>query len=357
MEALHLRGRVLPDGEERDITIVDGRITFEHVAGAETISTGGWITPGLVDAHAHLCMGTDFVGSDRATVRDTAKKQLDAGVLAIREPGSANNLSKSIGPHEGLPRMFTAGRFLAPPGRYFPGLAREVEPADLPLACAEEAVESGSWVKLIGDFFGPDGSITPNWDAATMKAAADAAHGHGARITAHVTSPDAIRLAVDAGFDALEHASGATADLIPELVERGIAIVPTLMVAADVMMMVKSGAEPGPARVIAGWLEGGPAFVAAAFEAGVQVFAGTDAGMGPHGHVEREVRCLLAAGVDPHKAVGAASWDARTWLGLPNIEQDAPADLVVFEKDPRDDFGQLMRPGLTILDGRIIARR
>ena len=50
MPALRFRGPVLPDGEPRDLYVVDGLITLEQQAGAETAAEG-WIVPGLVDAH------------------------------------------------------------------------------------------------------------------------------------------------------------------------------------------------------------------------------------------------------------------------------------------------------------------
>ena len=59
----------------------------------------------------------------------------------------------------GLPRIVTAGRFLAPPGGYFPALAREIENDDLPQAAEEEAGTAHAWAKVIGEFIGPDGSM------------------------------------------------------------------------------------------------------------------------------------------------------------------------------------------------------
>ena len=51
--AFHLRGVVVPDGEERDLYVVGDRITFEPLAHAETVVAGGWLLPGLVDVHTH----------------------------------------------------------------------------------------------------------------------------------------------------------------------------------------------------------------------------------------------------------------------------------------------------------------
>jgi imidazolonepropionase-like amidohydrolase len=98
------------------------------------------------------------------------------------------------------------------------------------------------------------------------------------------------------------------------------------------------------------------AVVRAAFEAGVPVFAGTDAGGGiAHGRIAEEVRALAAAGLPAEAALAAASWAARDWLGLPCVEEGAPADLVVYDTDPRADLDTLARPQLTILRGRVVA--
>src|SRR3990170_1611369 len=87
--ALHVRGVVLPDGEVRDLWLVGDRVTYEPVAGAETVSDGGWIVPGLVDAHCHLgiAYGARPIESlDEA--RELAVTDRDAGVLALRDAGS-----------------------------------------------------------------------------------------------------------------------------------------------------------------------------------------------------------------------------------------------------------------------------
>ena len=92
--------------------------------------------------------------------------------------------------------------------------------------------------------------------------------------------------------------------------------------------------------------------VRAAFDAGVPVFAGTDAGGGiAHGSIADEVRALHAAGLPAEAALAAASWGARAWLGLPCIEEGAPADVVVYDTDPRADLDTLQRPQRMILRG------
>ena len=60
MSAWHLQGRVLPDDVDRDVYVVDGRISFTPVADATTLGTGLVLVPGLADAHAHLSLASQI---------------------------------------------------------------------------------------------------------------------------------------------------------------------------------------------------------------------------------------------------------------------------------------------------------
>ena len=83
----------------------------------------------------------------------------------------------------------------------------------------------------------------------------------------------------------------------------------------------------------------------AAYEAGVAIFAGTDAGgVLPHGGIADEVVELAAYGMPVDYALGAASWRARAWLGWnAELDEGAPADFVVYPRDPRHDLSVLTR--------------
>jgi imidazolonepropionase-like amidohydrolase len=99
--------------------------------------------------------------------------------------------------------------------------------------------------------------------------------------------------------------------------------------------------EPGPGRS----------------EAGVTVLAGTDSVDGadaPHGQVAQEIRRLARAGVPAGAALGGGSWTARRWLGLPGLEEGAPADVVAYRADPRRELALLEEPSPVILRGRVI---
>ena len=100
-----------------------------------------------------------------------------------------------------------------------------------------------------------------------------------------------------------------------------------------------------------------PEVLRQAVDAGMTILAGTDAGMGPHGMVRGEVQLLIEAGLAPETALGGASWTARSWLGLPGIEEGAPADLVAYREDPLEDPAVLVNPTLIFLNGRLITDR
>jgi imidazolonepropionase-like amidohydrolase len=95
--------------------------------------------------------------------------------------------------------------------------------------------------------------------------------------------------------------------------------------------------------------------VSSAVEAGIPVYAGTDAGGGiNHGQLAEEIIALTEVGLDPVTAIGAASWQARQWLGWPSLTEGAPADLVGYAADPRLDLAVLRDPARILLRGRVV---
>jgi len=355
---LHLSGVVLPDGEHRDLWVTGGRITHEPVAGAETVSRGGFLLPGLVDAHCHVGIGrgghpvTDVEG-----LRAQALTERAAGVLALRDCGSPVDTRVLDGDPD-LPRIIRAGRHLAAPRRYIPGLAIELEPADLVAEAVVQARRGDGWVKLVGDWIDRGvGDLAPEWPAEVLGDAIAAVHAAGARVTAHTFGSDALPGLIAAGIDCIEHGTGLTEELIGEMAARGTAVVPTLVNVANFPGFAAAGERrfPAYASTIRRLYANSGAVVRAAYEAGVPVFAGTDAGGGiDHGVIAAEVRALHGAGLPAEAALAAASWAAREWLGLPGIEEGAPADLVVYETDPRRDLDVLQRPQRLLLRGRVV---
>jgi imidazolonepropionase-like amidohydrolase len=101
---------------------------------------------------------------------------------------------------------------------------------------------------------------------------------------------------------------------------------------------------------------GFPAVVRAAYEAGVPIYVGTDAGGGvAHGLAAEEMLRLADVGLAPLDVLAAGSWGAREWLGLPGLVEGGLADIVVYSVDPRRDLTTLREPARIVLRGRVVA--
>jgi imidazolonepropionase-like amidohydrolase len=350
---------VLPDDEVRDLWLVGDRVTYEPVAEAQTIAEGGFVLPGLVDAHCHIGIapsGRPIGGLDQA--RELAVPDRDAGVLAIRDAGSPYPYPE-LDDEPGLPRLARAGKHLAPPKRYLRDIAVEVEAADLRAAVTEQARAGNGWVKLVGDWIDRDaGDLTPTWDPASLADAVQAAHEAGVRAAVHTFSESAVEIMVRAGVDSVEHGTGLSVDLVDEMARRGTALVPT-MINIDTFGGIADRAQgrfPGYAKHMLALRDGFPEVVRAAYQAGVPIYVGTDAGGGINHGLAAEEMLLLheRAGMSTLDVLAAGSWRAREWLGFPCLVEGGLADLVVYDTDPRADLRVLRAPRRIVLRGRVV---
>ena len=168
--ALHVRGVVLPDDEVRDLWLVGDRVTLEPVAGAETIADGGFILPGLVDAHCHLGIAP---GGAADRERSTRRGQLAGarpGRRRARHPRRrlAVPVSRSwttTPTCRGWPaRAGTSPRRSGTCATSASRSARRTLAAD---GRASRPAAGNGWVKLVGDWIDRDaGDLAPAWDAA-----------------------------------------------------------------------------------------------------------------------------------------------------------------------------------------------
>ncbi|NUV32192.1 MULTISPECIES: amidohydrolase family protein [Streptomyces] len=357
---LHVKGRILVGPEEArdELWVVGGRITFTRPPGAREVRTvEGWALPGLVDAHCHV--GLDRHGPVAAEVAEKqALTDRDAGALLLRDAGSPSD-TRWMGDRDDLPRVIRAGRHIARTRRYIRNYAHEIEPDQLVAYVGQEARRGDGWVKLVGDWIDRGaGDLTPCWPREAVEAAIAEAHRLGARVTAHCFAEDSLRDLVEAGIDCVEHATGLTEDTIPLFAERGVAIVPTLVNIATFPDLAAGGEAKFPdwSAHMRRLYERRYDTVRSAWDAGIPVFVGTDAGGSlPHGLVAAEVTELVTAGIPPLDALSATAWGARDWLGRPGLTEGAPGDLVVYASDPRADVRVLAAPRRVVVGGKVVA--
>jgi imidazolonepropionase-like amidohydrolase len=360
-EALRVRGVILPEGEQHDLYVVDGRISFDPVSDATDIAAGlgpTWIVPGLVDAHCHV--GLDAAGPvDEDIQEEQALADRAGGALLLRDCGSAAD-TRWIDDREDLPQIIRAGRHIARTKRYIRNYAHEIEPPELPGYVAREAERGDGWVKLVGDWIDRDiGDLGPLWPREALVEAIETAHRLGARVTAHVFGEDALPDLIGAGIDCIEHGTGLSPDLIDEMVTGGVSLVPTAKQLGNFPTYAAQGEPkfPAYARHLRSLFERRRETIGAAHEAGVPIFAGTDAGgVLPHGLIAAEVQELATYGLSAYDALGAASWRAREWLGHSGrLAEGVRANFVVYDADPLADLGVLTAPKRIVLRGRVVS--
>nr|WP_308801126.1 amidohydrolase family protein [Streptomyces polyasparticus] len=334
----------------RDLWILDGRITFERPRGEVlTLAEGGFVLPGLVDVHTHpgATGGADEPpGFDAGLFAEQIAAHRDAGTAALRFPGLAGEVPAEVRDAPGAPRMITAGRWLA-----WAGLSRSAAfhtvTDELAAMAVKEALAHDGWCKIMGDW----DFEAPPVPYEVMRAVVEAVHAVGGRVAAHCQSAEGVLQAARAGIDSIEHGMGMPEECLGLMAANGAAFVPTLTAFAGSRPRM---AGRGTARA-ALWLSGHDTMirrVREAYDAGVTVLAGTDSA--PFGNVATEVEHLIAAGLPAETAVGAASWTARAFLGLPGLAEGGLADLTVYDADPRREPGVLRHPRRVVVRGHVV---
>ncbi|MEI8406687.1 MULTISPECIES: amidohydrolase family protein [unclassified Kribbella] len=314
---------------------------------------GRFGVPGLVDSHCHLTMGPGENGP-RMFGADFADERLDelanAGVSALRDVGGDREITLKLATTEddSRPLVLAAGRFLAPPGRYFAGMYDPVEPEDLLAAVEAEIADGATWLKLVGDFpeVGPDGPIrgsvvAQTYESDVIQAVVDLAHARGARVAAH-TNTSIVSELVRVGVDSIEHGTSLTEQDLEALGARGGAWTPTLCASV--------GAHPTHTPELLARRTAKSEYLASmlplADRYGVRVLTGSDV----VGTVAGEIDLLVQHGLTVTQALEAASTGAQDFLGL-----TGDGNLVTYDADPREHPAVLATPSAVILNHRRIS--
>lgn len=189
----------------------------------------GVALPPFVDHHVHLHL--------------VEASRLPAGGIAGVLDLGGDPVALARLPKDGLPRLAYAGAMLTAPGGYPvgrpwapPAISREVSgpslhagvPGGVATAVDEQAVFGASVVKVA-----LNAAVGPVFDPETLAAVVAAAHERSIPVVAHAEGPGMVRLALDAGIDALAHApftEALPASDVAEAVDRGQRWIPTLSV-------------------------------------------------------------------------------------------------------------------------------
>jgi imidazolonepropionase-like amidohydrolase len=343
-------------GEPVEFWSDGGVISHEPLSDAITVTDGAWIMPGLVDAHNHVGIAPGL-GVTIEQARAFAYQDAAAGATLIREVGSPLD-THPLDDDPRCPRFIRAGKHIARPKRYLRDYGVDLDDVtDLPAEVARQADAGDGWVKLVGDWIDRDaGDLAPLWPEDVLREAVSVAHDRGVKVTAHVFGTEALYGLIDAGVDCIEHGTGLNDELIARMAQQGIGLVPTL-IQVENFPSIADGADrfPGYQKHMRKLYANAPATFAAAIEAGLSIYAGTDAGgFVEHGRVVDEIEALAGIGLTAAQALDAACWSARDWLGAGALNDGDRTDLLVLAGDPTVDLSVLRSPIAVVCGGHVL---
>ncbi len=263
----------------------------------------GYILPGLIDGHLHLSFSasrqpvTELVNDTPAQIllRETAAAQteLKSGVTTVRDCGAKGMSILELrdfirkGVIQG-PDIISCGMPITITGGHCNFCGLEADSKEEVVKAVRFLLKSGAdYIKVMvsgGNMTPGSNSMIDQYEEETLAAIVKEAHERGKKVAGHVHSVAGIRRAVQAGFDILEHCSFKDGDgedyreeLVEKMKEKNIAVNPAV---GKAYILPAEEAAPQPDKV-AMWAEFQKSRFSTTermYQAGVPIFAGTDAG-------------------------------------------------------------------------------
>lgn len=340
------------------------------------------LLPGLIEGHSHLLLypynitdwdtqvlkETDSYRTARATVH--AKNTLMAGFTTARDLGTEGAgysdvaLKRAI--NEGIipgPRLMVAGRAIVATGSYGPkGYDNDMqimlgaEPADgndLIRVVRDQIGKGADFIKVYADYrWGLKSEDQPSFTLDELKLINEVTRSSGRAMVCHAKSKEAIRRAVLAGAETIEHGDFIDLETGKLMKEHNVTYIPTIA-AVDMINQYrgwKKGSQPEPAAVISKKKS-----FKEAIASGVAIGMGGDVGVFPHGENALELELMVEYGLPVMDALKAATSVNAKAFHLDNqlgyIKDGFLADLVIVTGDPSKNISDIRGTKFVMKEG------
>ena len=377
-------GMLVEDGLVKAVGPYDA-VRAQAPADVELVDySGKYVMPGIIDVHTHVIIDpeADFTGFVDRGDSDTAiayrgmvnlKKTLDGGVTFIRDLGGYHFIDVELkklldaGKIEGC-GMLAAGQMITMTGGHGWKLGRQADGiSECRKAAREQILHGASYVKIMssgGDLTpGPAGA--PQLSSEEIRAAVEEAHKAGLRTTTHSHSAEAIKNALDAGIDCIEHGMFIDEADVDYMVEHNIPLVPTLVAP---WICAEQGEEKGlPMDAVIKCKSAVSRHVESfklALRKGVKMAMGTDAGTPFCDHGAAYVDNLILQcryGMTPMQSLLTATRNAAEVIGIDEdygtLESGKHADFLVLNDNPLDSFETLRHIAEVYQFGKRVVRQ
>ncbi len=350
-----------------------------------------FVMAGLIDAHTHILSQQEPNGREIRVTRSSelstlmgvefGMRTLRAGFTTIRNVGGDRNAIFALrdGINQGIvmgPRIKAAGRGITPTGGHGDGggFRDDVFPHPHSGVCdgvAECRKAVRTQVKYGADHikYVATGGVLSQTATGTGQQFTDeeqvalvqAAHAMGRKVAAHAHGKIGLEAALRAGVDSIEHGSYLDEETADLFVATGAYLVPTLIAGHTVERIATERPDFFIPAVRQKALEVGPVMKNAlriAYERGVKIAFGTDAGVNDHGTNAYEMVLMNEAGMGERDILISATVNAADLMDLTDItgtiEAGKDADIVATRGNPLEDISTMMRPTFVMARGNEI---
>jgi len=324
------------------ITVVEKGIVTPRMKDATIIDLKEYtVLPGLIDLHVHIESETNpnkYLEPFQLTDADVAfnsqvfaKTTLMAGFTTVRDVGGRGvNIALGDAIDKGKvvgPRIFTSGKALATTGGHadptsgnnyqYMGDPKAKEGVVNGVASAKKAVRQrykngADLIKITatgGVLSVAKNSSNPQFSIDEIKAITSTAKDYGFHVAAHAHGDKGMQRAILGGVKTIEHGTLMSEETIEMMKENDVYLVPTIIAGKYVSKMAKVP-DYYPEVVVPKALSIGPKIQSTfgkAYENGVPIAFGTDAGVFPHGENAKEFQYMTEAGMSLFEALRSAT--------------------------------------------------